>query len=205
MKCSKCGFENEENSKFCNQCGNSLSTVSDIKLVKKKKIVKIVIILFLIIAVLFGAVEGYIQLFYGNKATRETMNSLNDSIADFQDKLDKAGQDISTTSSETNEFTLYELYDEVSYYELVSGEYTLVKVTGTVSNVLYQDDDFYEFFINLDGEVVYIDYVNSYDDIKLEEGKKVTIYGSYRGMEENHSLNGDVVNSLEIFASYVEQ
>lgn len=205
MKCSKCGFENEENSKFCNQCGNSLSTVSDIKLVKKKKIVKIVIILFLIIAVLFGAVEGYIQLFYGNKATRETMNSLNDSIADFQDKLDKAGQDISTTSSETNEFTLYELYDEVSYYELVSGEYTLVKVTGTVSNVLYQDDDFYEFFINLDGEVIYIDYVNSYDDIKLEEGKKVTIYGSYRGMEENHSLNGDVVNSLEIFASYVEQ
>lgn len=205
MKCSKCGFENEKNSKFCNQCGNSLSTVSDIKLVKKKKIVKIVIILFLIIAVLFGAVEGYIQLFYGNKATRETMNSLNDSIADFQDKLDKAGQDISTTSSETNEFTLYELYDEVSYYELVSGEYTLVKVTGTVSNVLYQDDDFYEFFINLDGEVIYIDYVNSYDDIKLEEGKKVTIYGSYRGMEENHSLNGDVVNSLEIFASYVEQ
>lgn len=204
MKCSKCGFENDDNRKFCNQCGNSLSTVSDIKLVKKKKIVKIVIILFLIIAVLFGAVEGYIQLFYGNKATRETMNSLNDSIADFQDKLDKAGQDISTTSSETNEFTLYELYDEVSYDELVSGEYTLVKVTGTVSNVLYQDDDFYEFFINLDGKVIYIDYINSYDDIKLEEGKKVTIYGSYRGMEENHSLNGDVVNSLEIFASYVE-
>ncbi len=74
MYCSKCGAQNELNSKFCIQCGNSLNQVVDQedKKVKSIKTISVIAFIFSIILPPVGLVLSIIGLVKCNKYKKET-------------------------------------------------------------------------------------------------------------------------------------
>jgi len=130
-------------------------------------------------------------------------NNFGEGIEELQGKVNEAELN-NSKDNEAKEFKLYELYDEVSYDELISNEKALVKISGTISQVLSKSDSIYEFCIITDDQIIYVDYIDIYKTTDIDEGKEVTIYGSYSGFEDHNTTDGNSISLPGIFASYVE-
>ena len=214
MKCLECGAECPDTANFCQKCGTALTVSSTTgieqpdaiaKKKTRKKIITGIICAVLAIAVIAGGVEIYIQFAYGNRETRESMKKLGEGIEEFQSKVDETELNDSE-SNEAREVKLYDLYDEVSYDELItSDDYALVKINGTISQVISTSGSIYEFSIRTeDNKIIFIDYIDTHKTIDITIGKEVTIYGSYSGFEDHDTTQGNSISLPGIFAEYVE-
>lgn len=62
MKCSKCGFENKNEAKFCTKCGNSLIESKPEVTSAKSKGSKYIIVALIVIIIMLAGVIGYFAL-----------------------------------------------------------------------------------------------------------------------------------------------
>lgn len=83
MYCSKCGMQNDPNSKFCTKCGNSLESsveVVDDKRLKSINTMSIVAFIFSFLIAPVGLILSIIGLVRCNKYKKETNKKVNNSV-----------------------------------------------------------------------------------------------------------------------------
>ncbi|WP_405293735.1 zinc-ribbon domain-containing protein [Methanobrevibacter sp.] len=134
MKCSKCGFENKDKSKFCTKCGNSLAQVHTENASNKSNSSKYVIIALIAVIVVLVATIGYFALNSNSNSVQSGDDSQSaasqevQSVEDSSDDSDSA----KTTSVSTSESKSKEWVSIGSYSGSGSGSKTIKVPEGKI-------------------------------------------------------------------------
>ena len=112
MKCSKCGFENKDNAKFCTKCGEKLdyeTTTITQQATQGSGNSKNVIMLLVVIIVILIAVIGFFALNgHSNSVSNDASTSASDKAADSSNA--NSGQSSQATSSKSKSWELIGSY-----------------------------------------------------------------------------------------------
>ena len=165
MKCSNCGFDNEQESKFCKKCGNPLKSKSKLK-DNKVLIICITIIICLIILVTAFALIN-------NETSSNSTTKLNTQLT-IHPKDFAGGNPDAMISGDQLQIQI----KDTKNWKPVSG----AKIYITIQNVNTDENQTFESTTNEEG----IAYIN----FEAENGEYI-IHGLFKG-DDNY--NGDTTN-----------
>ena len=100
MKCSKCGFENKDNAKFCTKCGNSLTVSSEPETPKSNNNSKLIIVALIAIIIILVGTIGYFAM--GNNGDSVQSNDNSQDSAASQDVKSTDDSDSSDDSDDSD-------------------------------------------------------------------------------------------------------
>jgi hypothetical protein len=207
VRCTECGFNNEDGSKFCSNCGSTLVPQKEPERKKSKGGRSKILIAALVVVILMVAVFSYITLFsyeieeandLVNKANREIQNgnnllttSISPQIADFREIT----FDLETESEQENEIQ-YARTSTQSAQQLMG---TIPIIQGNFSTAR----DFFLETEDLRLPAWYHDYIElkiKAIDKDLERmskiGELIANYALYYGFAENYLQGGDELRTL---------
>lgn len=157
----------------------------------KKKIIAITISILIVIALIFGAIEIYMQFTYGSWETRKTMSALGDGIEEFKNKVEDAGSDNRSSEEKykdnCQELSNQELFDlavDIGIGEFEGNNY--VKLSGLVFDVDTSKSyaSFKMIVSDTDSSITVYVEDSSMSNLTLNVGNKITIYGFCAGVRQ---------------------
>ena len=160
---------------------------------RKKKIVAVTISILVVIALILGAVEIYMQFTYGSWETRKTMAALGDGIEEFKNKVENPESDnrsfeekYKDNCQELSNEELFDLAVDIGIGEFEGNNY--VKLSGLVFDVDTSNSyaSFKMIVPDMDNSSSITVYVedSSKSDITLNDGISITIYGFCAGVRQ---------------------
>lgn len=204
-QCPKCNAENAESNKFCSECGmpikeeNTITNTSK----KSKKVIKKAIIAVVVIALLiFGIYEAYIWIYWGgmSKESRDTWKEFGDTMSSVQQVYDDAETKYNTlTFDRKDRFTNAYSHSDIEDYTI-----SLFKIECEVTGIISKKGKEYECIIRFDNQLFYVDYINTYENIELNENDRITLYGIMRTTSDMY-LSDSNTELRKIDASYIEK
>ena len=110
MKCTKCGYENKKNAKFCSKCGQSLEV--PVSYEKSKSNSKIIIATLIIVIVILALGVAYFAFFDNNNVVSNSQPSQASSSQENTTASEESPQTTQTTStvSESKDWVLIGSY-----------------------------------------------------------------------------------------------
>ncbi|WP_296803822.1 zinc ribbon domain-containing protein [uncultured Methanobrevibacter sp.] len=111
MKCSKCGFENNDKAKFCTKCGEKLDsnkTVTQSTTESSGSSKNIIVVLVIIIVILVAAIGFFALNWNSHSVSNDASTSASDKAADSSNA--NSGQSSQATSSKSKSWELIGSY-----------------------------------------------------------------------------------------------
>lgn len=116
MKCSKCGFENKDNAKFCTKCGGKLIEENNPPAVNQSSNnSKIIVALLIVIIIILVAVIGSFVMTNHSDST-STSDASSQSIKTSQDANDNEGNNQQTTQSADSSKSKTKSWESIGRY-----------------------------------------------------------------------------------------
>lgn len=204
-QCPKCNAENVESNKFCSECGTPIkeeSTITNAPKKSKKVIKKAIIIVVVIVLLIFGIYEAYIWIYWGgmSKESRDTWKEFGDTMSSVQQVYDDAETKYNTlTFDRKDRFTNAYSHSDIEDYTI-----SLFKIECEVTEIISKKGKEYECIIKFDDQLFYVEYINPYEKIELNEKDKITLYGIMRTTSDMY-LSDSNTELRKIDASYIEK
>ena len=138
MKCNNCGAENNENSRFCRRCGNSLQINSTPQKPPKDNVSKVIVILIIIIVLAILAVVGYFLIsmnVFGSSSDRHENKINNQTFVSSEEAEDESTSGDSDDSDVETEAATESMVDETKKNETISAQIEVP--TQKIKNATY--------------------------------------------------------------------
>lgn len=203
--CPKCNAENAESNKFCSECGTPIkeeTTITNTSKKSKKVIKKAIIVVVVIALLIFGIYEAYIWIYWGgmSKESRDTWKEFGDTMSSVQQVYDDAETKYNTlTFDRKDRFTNAYSHSDIEDYTI-----SLFKIECEVTGIISKKGKEYECIIRFDNQLFYVDYINTYENIELNENDRITLYGIMRTTSDMY-LSDSNTELRKIDASYIEK